>query len=162
MKMSLESALKTLSAKADASLDALHPQRTSGVPALSRPPPQVSSLRGTRSSLLTSLTSQGQSLLTPGQQPSRQPMAGRLTPRKHVPRNRVRDGCEDPVQLAQGGPPVIQPPGNPRKHKIATATETGDGGRRWWEKKEGGDSTSDQGCGRLGHTGRTSVPRWDF
>ena len=97
-----------------------------------------------------------------GSSPPASPWPGGLTPRKHIPRDRVRDGCEDPVQLAQGGPPVIQPPRNPRKHKTAIATETGDRGRRWWEKKERGDSTSDQGWGGLAILGRPLCPTGTF
>lgn len=46
-----------------------------------------------------------------------------LTPREHVPGDGVCDGREDPVQLAQGRPPVVQPAGDPRGH-VASPSET--------------------------------------
>lgn len=56
-----------------------------------------------------------------------------LTPREHIPGDGICDGCEDPVQLSQRGPPVIQPARDPRQdvHCISAAmpTEIGQGVR---------------------------------
>lgn len=45
------------------------------------------------------------------------PLPG-LTSGQDVPGNGVCDGCEDPVQLSQGGSPVVQPPRNPTSGEI--------------------------------------------
>lgn len=69
------------------------------------------------------------------------PAPRHLTPRQHVPGDGVRDGCEDPVQLSQRGPPVIQPAGDPRRHGVLSlvttqrvlAPEEGRGEEMWGE-----------------------------
>lgn len=45
-----------------------------------------------------------------------------LTPREHIPGDGVCDGCEDPVQLTQRGPPVIQPARNPKQDGVCIST----------------------------------------
>lgn len=74
-----------------------------------------------------------------------------LTPREHVPRDGVCDGREDPVQLAQRRPPVVEPAGDPRRHVFPLATA-----EQPWLRTQQGLTVREGHPG--GHVGRGSRP----